>query len=190
MKKGEVLDKVYKSNLPSRAKQIMFYLINRANIEGTCFPSIKTIARDCGVSDRTVQRTIKILVESGFIKKNSRYREKGGQTSNLYTIDVQGVTDNKKEKTELLESNQEVNVDDRVIENISFENYNNENLNNYSRIKEDDTKEFLENSEKKEDEKTNNKFICEFIGTTRRDLAEVILCRFLCHGEGVNLFPP
>lgn len=46
MKKSDVLDRVYKSDLPSRAKQIMFCLINRANAEGTCFPSNKTIAND------------------------------------------------------------------------------------------------------------------------------------------------
>lgn len=46
MKKNELLDQVYRSNLPSRAKQIMFYLINRSNAEGTCFPSVKTIASD------------------------------------------------------------------------------------------------------------------------------------------------
>jgi len=76
MKKHELLEQVYKSNLPSRAKQIMFYLINRANGEGTCFPSIKTIANDCGVSTRTIQRTMVILLEAGFVKKDSRFREK------------------------------------------------------------------------------------------------------------------
>lgn len=40
----------YKSDLASRSKQIMFYLINRANTEETCFLSNKTIASDCGIS--------------------------------------------------------------------------------------------------------------------------------------------
>ncbi|WP_342393803.1 helix-turn-helix domain-containing protein [Clostridium botulinum] len=71
MKKHELLEQVYKSNLPSRAKQVMFYLIRRANGEGTCFTSIKIIASDCGVSTRTIQRTMVILLEAGSVKKDS-----------------------------------------------------------------------------------------------------------------------
>ncbi|MCJ8173432.1 helix-turn-helix domain-containing protein [Clostridium botulinum] len=49
----------------------MFYLIRRANGEGTCFTSIKIIASDCGVSTRTIQRTMVILLEAGSVKKDS-----------------------------------------------------------------------------------------------------------------------
>lgn len=102
MKKSNILESVYKSELPSRAKQIMFYLINRANSEGTCFPSNKTIAKDCGISTRTVQRAIKVLLERGFIEKESRFREKGGQTSNLFVLHI-GSDDNKKNKEQAKE---------------------------------------------------------------------------------------
>lgn len=69
MKKGEMLDKVYKSNLPSRAKQVIFYLINRANAEGTCFPSVRTIDSDCDVSERTIQKTMKVFIKEVFLIK-------------------------------------------------------------------------------------------------------------------------
>lgn len=88
MKKGEIIDKVYKSNLPSRAKQVMFYLINRVNAEETCFPSVRTIASDCGVSERTIQRTMKVLIKEGFVIKEERYRDNGGQSSNLYKLKI------------------------------------------------------------------------------------------------------
>lgn len=101
MKKNELLDQVYRSNLPSRAKQIMFYLINRSNAEGTCFPSVKTIASDWGISARTVQRTMAILLQEGFIKRDSRFREKGGQTSNLYTLCCPSNTSGEVKKKEL-----------------------------------------------------------------------------------------
>lgn len=128
MKKHEILDKVYKSNLPSRAKQVMFYLINRANGEGTCFPSIKTIANDCGVSTRTIQRTMISLLEEGFVKKDSRFREKGGQTSNLYTLDYpyqnNEVQYKNEFKEEVVKIEEKQKLDDyQEIETVSFLDY-------------------------------------------------------------------
>lgn len=133
MKKSDVLDRVYKSDLPSRAKQIMFYLINRANAEGTCFPSNKTIASDCGISTRTVQRTMKVLLEKGFIKRDSRFREQGGQTSNLYTLQLE-LDDDKndkkeveaKENTKVEEANdsvEEIQPQEEEIEEVTFLDY-------------------------------------------------------------------
>ncbi len=37
----------------------MFYLVNRSNKELTCFPAIPTIARETGLSERTVLLTIR-----------------------------------------------------------------------------------------------------------------------------------
>lgn len=132
MKKSDVLDRVYKSDLPSRAKQIMFYLINRANAEGTCFPSNKTIASDCGISTRTVQRTMKVLLEKEFIKKDSRFREQGGQTSNLYTLQLEWDDDkNDKKEVEAKENTKVEEANDSVeefqvqeeIEEVTFSDY-------------------------------------------------------------------
>lgn len=89
MDKGQVLNRVYESSLPSRAKTVMFYLINRSNKELTCFPAIPTIARETGLSERTVQRALKELVEEGFVEKTPRYRENGGQSSNLYRLGIE-----------------------------------------------------------------------------------------------------
>ena len=89
MDKGQILNRVYESSLPSRAKTVMFYLVNRSNKELTCFPAVPTIARETGLSERTVQRALKKLVEEGFVEKISRYRENGGQSSNLYKLDIE-----------------------------------------------------------------------------------------------------
>lgn len=135
MKKSDVLDRVYKSDLPSRAKQIMFYLINRANAEGTCFPSNKTIASDCGISTRTVQRTMAVLLEKGFIKRDSRFREQGGQTSNLYTLKLEWDDDkNDKKEVEAKENTKVEEANDSVeefqvqeeIEEVTFSDYQQE----------------------------------------------------------------
>lgn len=106
----------------------MFYLINRANGEGTCFPSIKTIASDCGVSTRTIQRTMVILLEAGFVKKDSRFREKGGQTSNLYTLAYPSQNNEdqckKEAKEEEVKTEEKQKSDDfEEIETVSFLDY-------------------------------------------------------------------
>ncbi|AGK97118.1 helix-turn-helix domain-containing protein [Clostridium pasteurianum] len=196
MKKGEILDKVYKSNLPSRAKQIMFYLINRANTEGTCFPSVRTIAKDCGVSERTVQRTMKVIFEAGFVIKENRYRDNGGQSSNLYKlqielenkVDNQPVTNKKKTK-------EEKNGDTKSIETVTFHDY----------IDENEIKENL-NSEKQtavnilvqkivQGEKLTIKTKChpmQFQQKAKKlNICEAVTqLKNLCHGVSDNLYPP
>lgn len=87
MNKYEMKQKAYQSALRSRALQVLVYLIDRSNKEGTCFPAIATISRELHISVSTVKRALRELTENGFVKKESRFREKNqGQTSNLYTL--------------------------------------------------------------------------------------------------------
>ena len=86
MDKATIIDSVYKAKLTKRATVVVFYLINRADKNMTCFPGIKTIADECNICTRTVQRALNDLIEAGFLKKESRFHEKGGQRSNLYTL--------------------------------------------------------------------------------------------------------
>lgn len=111
--KGKMIEAVYKANLSKRATLVIFYLINRANKDLTCFPGIKTIASDCNMSDRTVRRALDDLVKSGFVKKDARYRENGGQSSNLYTLVIEN-------DTKTCESDNEPY---RQIANIDFSNF-------------------------------------------------------------------
>lgn len=164
VEKYELLEKVYKSNLSSRAKQIMFYLINRANNEGTCFPFVKTIANDCGISTRTVQRTMLILVDAGFIIKNSRFRENGGQKSNLYTL-KNLVTDDEKE-IEYVESKTKV-----------------------VQTEKNETTDFYSPQVRKEITEIGNYYICvPMLFICKR--GQKSSCFFLCHREYDSLHPP
>lgn len=87
MNKYEMKQKAYQSTLKSRALQVLVYLIDRSNKEGTCFPAITTMSRELHISVSTVKRSLRELTESGFVKKESRFREKNkGQTSNLYIL--------------------------------------------------------------------------------------------------------
>ncbi len=86
--KIRLMQTIYASNLKSRAILVMNYLIFRANKEGTCFPAIKTIAKECHISVNTVKRALDDLIEAGYVQKDARFIEgkNGAQTSNLYTL--------------------------------------------------------------------------------------------------------
>lgn len=89
--KGKMIEAIYAASLTKRATLVIFYLINRANKELTCFPSVGTIARECNISTRTVQRALNDLEEAGFLERESRFHSQGGQRSSLYRINEQMV---------------------------------------------------------------------------------------------------
>ncbi len=64
---------IYAADLPHRAVAVYMYLKDRTNKDGTCWPSIRTVALDD-------------LCKAGFLAKEDRWRENGGRTSNLYRI--------------------------------------------------------------------------------------------------------
>ena len=120
--KGKVIEAVYKADLSKRATLVVFYLINRANKDLTCFPAIKTIAADCNMSDRTVRRALDDLVASGFVKKEARYRDNGGQSSNLYTLILEMETKFHEDGSCII-SCEDTNIHNSDIEHIGFDNY-------------------------------------------------------------------
>ncbi len=77
---------IYREELPYRAKIVYMYLKDRSNAEGECWPAIKTIAKDTSLSKSTVKRAIADLIHCGLLKKESRYRENGSNSSNQYFL--------------------------------------------------------------------------------------------------------
>ena len=73
-------------DLSARTKTVCLYLHDRANSEGESWYAIGTIAADLGLSLSTVKRALNDLVRLGRVEKQPRYRENGGQTSNLYRV--------------------------------------------------------------------------------------------------------
>ena len=81
------LESVYQDEqLSHRAKAVYMYLKDHADREGKCWPGIKTIAAELGLSRSTVKRALDDLCRAGFLVKESRWRENGGCTSNLYRL--------------------------------------------------------------------------------------------------------
>lgn len=88
MVKYQYMQNAFHSDLKPRARLVLNCLILHANQDGECFPSIKTIAAECGYGVSTVKRALNDLCDAGYLQKQARFdeRKKGGQTSNLYIL--------------------------------------------------------------------------------------------------------
>lgn len=64
----------------------LMYLKDRADSEGRCWPAIRTIALELGLSRSTVKRALDDLCRAGLLQKDPRWRENGSLTSNLYHV--------------------------------------------------------------------------------------------------------
>lgn len=77
---------LYSSELPHRAVAVYMYLRDRADKEGKCYPAIGTIARELKLSRSTVKRALADLEKSSLIRKEQRWRENGGKSSNMFYL--------------------------------------------------------------------------------------------------------
>ena len=77
---------IYAEDLSHREKAVYIYLRDRADASGVCWPGIKTIAGELGLSPRTVQRALADLEHRQLIEKRQRHRANGSLTSNLYSL--------------------------------------------------------------------------------------------------------
>ncbi len=77
---------IYNSELPHRAVVVYMYLHDRSDKEGKCYPSIGTIAKELKLSRSTVKRAIADLERDSYIRKEQRWRENGGKSSNMFYI--------------------------------------------------------------------------------------------------------
>ena len=77
---------IYTSDLGHRARTVYMYLKDRADQDGKCWPAIKTIAKELNLSRSTVKRALDDLERAGLLVKETRWRENGGLTSNLYRL--------------------------------------------------------------------------------------------------------
>lgn len=79
-------EKIKHLNLPHRAIVVYYYLCERANKEGECWPAINTIAQEIKLSRSTVKRAIGELKIAELIETEQRYRTKGGKSSLKFWI--------------------------------------------------------------------------------------------------------
>jgi hypothetical protein len=76
-----------KQELPAMQKIVLLMMANRSSPEtGACFPSVKTLAKECGMSIRAATNQITLLKAAGLIEVENQFRKDGGQTSNSYIL--------------------------------------------------------------------------------------------------------
>ncbi|UYM14044.1 helix-turn-helix domain-containing protein [Endozoicomonas euniceicola] len=86
------------TSLTGVSKSIMVALANRADADGTCFPSIRTIASDTGFHPRTVTNHIQKLKAGNRISvENRTYPGSGFKRSNMYTLLIDTITQKAEE---------------------------------------------------------------------------------------------
>jgi Helix-turn-helix domain len=76
-----VMTLVWPLHLPASQKLVLLALADNANDDGECYPSVGTLTRKCGLSERGVQGIISALRELGYLE--CHYRS-GRSTS--YTV--------------------------------------------------------------------------------------------------------
>lgn len=78
----------WRQHLPSTHKLVLLALAFVADVDGTCSPSITSLAALCSVSTRTVRRALRDLEADGLLKAEPRLRPDGSTTSNQYRLCV------------------------------------------------------------------------------------------------------
>lgn len=78
-------NKVSGANVSSSSRTVYRALLHYANRETwSCFPSIRTVSQDTGMSRSTVMRCLKELEHEQLILRINRLRNDKGKTSNMY----------------------------------------------------------------------------------------------------------
>ncbi|AZV94739.1 hypothetical protein CBF45_14285 [Bordetella sp. J329] len=68
-------------------KLILLALVKKTRADGYSYPSIRTLAWECCVSERTVQRALKRFEANGWLRIEARWRDtNAGQSSNGYQL--------------------------------------------------------------------------------------------------------
>ena len=82
-------------DLSAKAKQVLVYLHDRANKDGESWYAINTMAKDLSLSRSTIKRALAELVRQGKVVKQPRFRENGGQSSNMVRLLFYGAEENQ-----------------------------------------------------------------------------------------------
>lgn len=74
------------SDLSMKAIVTWISLCAYADDDGVCYPAKKTLGELVGIGESSVERSLKELVQKGWIKVKHRKNQDGGLSSNVYTL--------------------------------------------------------------------------------------------------------
>ena len=89
----QMSNEIFRYGLTPNAFTVYCYLVSCAGQDNRCWPSVKTIAKACRISENTVRKSISVLAERGFIRKQFAKRiRSNGKTyqwnNNYYILDL------------------------------------------------------------------------------------------------------
>ena len=76
-----------KHKLPCQEKMVLLILSNYADQSGRCYPAMKTLADECGLSLSQVRKCLGRLEEAKLVRRYKRIRTYG-QTSNSFILAI------------------------------------------------------------------------------------------------------
>ena len=76
--------------LPPLPKLVLLAIADHADDNGYAWPGVNGVAQKCGVSKRTVQRYVNVLVQLKIVDVETRQRIDGSHTSNAYQLNIHG----------------------------------------------------------------------------------------------------
>ena len=74
--------------LPPIPMLVTVALAHEADDAGYCFPSVPYLATKCSISERTVQRILRMLARDGYLAIEQRFGEDGARISNGYRLAI------------------------------------------------------------------------------------------------------
>ena len=78
---------IFEMSISAQSKIIYIYFCRQADENGKCFPSVKQIAKACGIGQTRIRKSLVELENAGLIERQVQFRpNQNGQTSNLYTV--------------------------------------------------------------------------------------------------------
>jgi len=80
----------WRQALTPTLKLVLMALADAADDQGVCWPSVSTLATKCTVSTRTVQRSLRALIDSRLLIAEARRRRDGSSISNRYRLLLAG----------------------------------------------------------------------------------------------------
>lgn len=76
---------------PTEKSTLLAICVYADKDDGDCWPSKKTLADDCCLSVRSVQRAIASLVEKGYLKQTNRKAQNGRDKSNILYVSIEAL---------------------------------------------------------------------------------------------------
>jgi hypothetical protein len=104
----------WEQQLAPSPKLVLMALADAADDSGECWPRLRTVAKKCCTSERTVQRVLKTFEAAQLITVTRRFAADGRQTSNGYRLSLKALPDKLSPSSRLRQGEGDTSVSGRV----------------------------------------------------------------------------